>query len=191
MSFLSNTLLKYVKAKPGELLEISSYFEVKHLSKKQRLITAGELTNHLALIESGYMRMYRIEDGKETTVWIGGAGKFITSVSSFINQVPGIWNIEAITECQVHVIKRDSHFMLCDRYREWLTFENLLLSKAISALEYRTYELLTLKAEDRYQALFSKHPRLFLDIPARHIASLLSLSEETLSRLRKNHRDLS
>lgn len=191
MSFLSNTLLKYVKLQPKELQEISSHFEERPLPKKQRLITAGELTNYLALIESGYMRMYRLEDGKETTVWIGGAGKFITSVTSFIDQRPGIWTIEAITDCQLHVIKRDSHFMLCDRYREWLAFENLLLSKAVSALEYRTYELLTWKAEDRYQALFSKHPSLFLDVPAKHIASLLGLTEETLSRLRKNHRDLS
>lgn len=135
--------------------------------------------------------MYRLENGKESTAWIGSAGKFIISISSFIDHRPGIWTIEAITDCKFHVIKRDSHFKSCDRFSAWLAFENLLLSKAISALEHRTYELLNLKAEDRYHALFSKKPSLFLDIPAKYIASLLGLSEEILSRIRKNHRDLS
>lgn len=173
------------------MAEIVSCFEYRHLPKKTQWVTAGELSRQLALIETGHMRMYRLEAGKDRTTWIGGPGKFITSISSFVDHRPSIWHIETLTDCQLHIIKRDSHFRLCQQFREWLEFENLLLSKAIGALEYRNYELVKLKAEDRYQALFTKNPSLFLEIPAKYIASLLGISEETLSRIRKNHRDSS
>ncbi len=191
MSFLADTLRKFVAVQESALTEISNCFETKSLTRKTKWVRAGELSLELALIETGYLRMYRIDEGKETTVWIGGSGKFITSLSSFVDQRPSVWNIEALSDCQLHIIKRDSHFRLCAQFREWLEFENLLLTKAISALEFRNYELQKLKAEDRYLALFEKTPAIFLEVPAKYIASLLGISEETLSRLRKNHRNLS
>ncbi len=173
------------------MAEIATNFESQFLSRKTQWIKAGELAQQLALIETGHMRMYRLENGKDKTVWIGGPGKFITSISSFVDRRPGLWNIETLTDCRVHIIKRDSHFHLCKQFQEWLEFENLLLSKAIGALEYRNYELINLKATERYLSLFSKNPSLFLDVPAKYIASLLGISEETLSRLRKNNRQIS
>lgn len=191
MSFLTQTLLKHIKFKADQLVEISSVFQVRELPRKTLLVKAGELTQQLVLIETGYLRMYRLHEGKESTVWLGGAGQFVTSISSFIDQRPSLWNIEALTDSKVHAIKRDSHFNLCDRHREWLEFENLLLAKAMTGLEFRNYELMSLKAEERYKALFQKNPTLFLDVPAKYIASLLGISEETLSRLKKGDRDFS
>lgn len=191
MSFLTDTLRKYVSVPGPTLTEISNCFEPRSFPRKTSWIRAGDLTPELALIETGYLRMFRLDEGKDTTVWIGGPGKFITSLSSFVDQRPSTWNIETLTRSQLHLIKRDSHFRLCGEFREWLEFENILLSKAIAALEYRNYELQKLSAEDRYLGLFEKNPSLFLEVPAKYIASLLGISEETLSRLRKNHRNVS
>ena len=186
MSFLRKTISQNISISPQCLDEAESGFKVLELPRKQQLVRAGELTNKLALVESGYLRMYQIDQhGKENTVWIGGSGKFITSISSFVNQKPSYWTIEAVTDAKLYVIKADSHFELCKKYRDWLDFENLLLVRAISALEYRTFELASKKAEERYQAFFKRNTDLFRDIPAKYIASLLGISEETLSRLKK------
>ena len=189
MNFLSQTIQSQVKISPDILQEIVSHFERVEVPRKAKLVQAGEVAQKLACIEKGYLRMYKIDpEGNETTIWIGGPGKFITSISSFIHQKPSLWNIEALTPGEVYLIKRDSHFQLCEFYREWLDFENLLLSKALDALEFRTYELMSLKAEDRLRLLFERNPQLLLDVPAKYIASLLGITEETMSRLKKNTR---
>ena len=191
MRFLTQTLSSQIKIPEATLAQITAAFQENQLPRKTQLVAAGEIARQLVCIETGYLRMYRIDEGKETTVWIGGSGRFITSISSFVDQRPSAWSIESLTDCKIHAIKRDSHFELCERYREWLDFENLLLAKALSALEYRTFELMKLKAEARYQTFFRKHPDMFLHIPSKYIASLLGLSEETLSRLKKKDRAFS
>ena len=188
MSFVSEVIAQYVTLSPQCVTEVESKFTRVELPKKEKLVTMGDLANKLVLVEHGYLRMYNIDrNGKESTVWIGGHGKFITSISSFVNRIPSRWTIESITDSTVYVIKSDSHFELCRKYREWLDFENLLLAKAISALEYRTFELTSMKAEDRYLEFFKRNAQLFLDIPSKYIASLLGISEETLSRLKRNN----
>jgi hypothetical protein len=41
----------------------------------------------MVFIESGYLRIFNIVNGKEITYWIGNTSKFITSVSSFIFRI--------------------------------------------------------------------------------------------------------
>ena len=188
MSFLSQIITKKINISRSHLSEIESKFDLIDLPRKKSLVQAGEIANKLAVIESGYLRMFRTDNtGKETTVWIGGQGKFITSISSFIDRSASRWSIEAITSSKLHVIKVDSHFELCSKFREWLEFENLLLTRALSALEYRTFELTSMKAEERFQVFFERNADLFLNVPSKYIASMLGVSEETLSRLKKNH----
>lgn len=187
MSFLLTTINKQISLPPSLATEIESKFEEIDLPRKGLLVKAGEIANKLALIESGYLRMYSTDsNGKETTVWMGGRGKFITAISSFVDRKPSYWNVEALTDSKLHTIKVDSHFQLCHDYREWLDFENLLLTRALSALEYRTFELISMKAEMRVKAFMERNADLFLNVPSKYIASLLGISEETLSRLKKS-----
>ena len=191
MSFLSDTISSKVKADSSELTKIVSSFSRAELSRKSVITRVGEVARQLVLIESGYLRMYRVDGGKDNTLLIAGKGKFITAVGSFVNQQPSRWNIEALTDSTIHTIKRDSHFALCRQYRCWLDFENMLLSKAIDTLEFRNFELMTLKAEDRFRHLFERNPTLFLEVPSKYIASMLGISQETISRLKQKTKDFS
>ena len=191
MSFISETISSYVKAQEHELAEISSCFHRTDLKRKSIITRVGEIAKQLILIESGYLRMFRVENGKDNTLLIAGKGKFVTAISSFVHQQPSRWQIEALTDATIHLIKRDSHFRLCERHRCWLDFENMLLSKAIEALEFRNYELMNLKAEERFRLLFERNSSLFLDVPSKYIASMLGISQETISRLKQKTKGFS
>jgi len=188
LSFLSQIIEHYVSLPQAGSTEIESAFETIELSRMDLIVRAGEMANKLALIEEGYLRMFRLDrQGKETTVWIGGRGKFVTAISSFVERKPSFWNIGAITDSKIHIIKVDSHYKLCKKYSQWLDFENILLAKALSALEYRTFELMSMKAEERFQVFFQRNRDLFLNVPSKYIASMLGISEETLSRLKRKN----
>jgi len=139
----------------------------------------------MAFIESGYMRMYDIIEGKEITFWIGSRGKFITSLSSFIFETENIWNIQAITDCTLYVISRENHFELSKNQPKWVEFDNKLLAYSFALLEKNMFSQLHTTAKQRYLNLLQEEPALFLNVPLQYLASMLGITPESLSRLRK------
>ncbi len=141
----------------------------------------------MAFIESGYMRIFDIVDGKEITLWIGGNGRFVTSLSSFIFETKNNWNIQAITDCKLYIITRENHFRLNQTEPKWLEFDNILLAKSFALLERKMFSQLHTTAKQRYDSLLAEEPELFKHVPLKYIASMIGVTPESLSRLRKIH----
>lgn len=167
-----------------ELDKITERFRPRILEKGDYLLEAGKSCREMAYIESGYLRMYDVVDGDEITLWIGGEGRFITSLSSFMLEYPNYWNIQALTEARLQMIGREDHFKLLDRVPKWLEFDNLILTRAFSMLEQRLLTQLHTTARERYENLLEEDPEMFNHVPLQYIASMLGIKPETLSRLR-------
>ncbi len=161
-------------------------FEPAELSKGKFFLESGKICQQMAFIESGYLRMYDISDGKEITLWIGGSGTFITSLSSFIFQTPNFWNIQAVTDSKIYVLNRDKHFQLFKQEPKWLEFDNILLARSFALLEQRMFSHLHTTAQERLEKLLQEEPSLFNNVPLQYIASMLGITAGSLSRLRKN-----
>ena len=166
--------------------KILTNFKTKTLRKGEFLLKKGIVCREMAFIESGYLRMYDIVDGREITLWIGSAGKFITSVSSFVFQTENFWNIQAVTDCEMRTITRDDHFSLCQEQVKWLEFDNLLLAHSFALLQKNMFSQLHTTAQQRLEALLNEEPSLLNNVPLQYIASMLGITPESLSRLRKN-----
>lgn len=170
---------------PEKVMEdILSRFHPKLLHAGVNFIEPGRICRKMAYIQSGILRMYNIADGKEITLWIGSRNRFITDLSSFINQNPSRWFIETIGTSQLLTISREQHYHLVSKYHDWIEFDNRLLSNAFTLMEQRMFSHLYMSAEERYTALFNSDPELFNQVPLKHIASMLGMTPETLSRLR-------
>ncbi len=165
---------------------ILSFFKPVEISKGDFFLESGKICRQMAFIESGYMRMYDIADGKEVTLWIGSEGRFITSLSSFVFETHNIWNIQAITDCILYIIDRDDHFKLSKREPKWLEFDNLLLAHSFALLEKSMFSQLHTTAKQRFHNLMEEEPDLFHHVPLQYIASMIGIAPESLSRLRKN-----
>lgn len=187
MEKLKNCIASQVSIKNESMDHILSLFEPLEIDKGEFFLQAGKICRKMAFIESGYMRLYNIVDGKEITLWIGSEGKFITSLSSFIFETNNSWNIQAITECSLYTITRDNHFRLNKTYPEWLEFDNILLANSFALLENKMFFQLHTTAKQRYDRLMSEEPELFRYVPLQYIASMLGIAPESLSRLRKMH----
>lgn len=186
MDLLRNCISNQVNIEKKILDSILGTFKTTKLKKGGFLLESGNVCRELAFIASGYMRMFDVEDGKEVTLWIGTRGTFITSLSSFVFQSENYWNIQALTDCTLNVINREKHFDLCEKYPEWLEFDNLLLARSFALLEQRMFAHLHTTAQERFESLLKEQPDLFNHVPLQHIASMLGITPESLSRLRKN-----
>lgn len=185
---LRNDLQKCISEQvhiPAKAMEdILSRFHPQILKAGEKFIEPGRICKKMAYIQNGILRVYNIADGKEITLWIGNRNRFITDLSSFIHQKPANWFIEAIVTSQLLTISREQHYDLVSKYHEWIEFDNRLLSNAFTLIEQRMFSHLYMSAEERYMTLLNSDPELFNQVPLKHIASMLGMTPETLSRLR-------
>ncbi|TCI92188.1 Crp/Fnr family transcriptional regulator [Tenacibaculum sp. M341] len=185
MEKLKKCILSQITIDNNSMDKITSVFKPLTLHKGDFLLKAGKICRQMAFIESGYMRMYDIADGKEITLWIGSESKFITSLSSFIFQTQNNWNIQAITNCKLYTISRENHFKLNKTIPKWLEFDNILLANSFALLEKKMFSQLHTTAKQRFHHLLQTEPDLFNHVPLQYIASMLGITPESLSRLRK------
>lgn len=189
MKSLQECILEHIQINKDDLAVIGSRFEPRELKKGKYFLNSGNICREMAFIESGYMRMFDLVDGKEITPWIGSRGSFITSLSSFIFETPNQWNLQAVTDCSLLVISRKDHFELLKCLPKWMEFDNLLLATAFATLEQNMFAHLHTTAQQRFENLFQSNPAMFNHVPLQYIATMLGVTPETLSRLRNKQRD--
>lgn len=183
-SSLHICISEQINIKPDALDEILNRFHTLNLGTGEFFAEPGKICYKLAFIHSGVLRVFNYIEDREITLWIGNENRFITDLNSFIHQTPAKWYIEAITPSQLLTISRDDHLSLLESNPKWLEFDNRLLTNAYTILEERMFSHLYMTAEERYQKLMENEPSLFNRVPLKHIASMLNMTPETLSRLR-------
>ena len=185
MTTLEKNIQLYFGVPNSELNKISSFFEPLQLKKNDYFLKEGKKSDQLAFVQSGILREFFVKEDKEITKWISTQGYFVVDLAGFLFGQPARWNIQAITDCELYVISRKHYNELNTTVQKWPEIEKLFLAKCFSILEDRVVTLIALSAEDRYHHLFNFNPDLFNQVPLQYIASMLGMTPETCSRIRK------
>ena len=106
-------------------------------------------------------------------------------LSSFVFKQTARWNIQALTDCELYVIDNNDYQKIGQIIPGWNSLEKLFIAKCFTVLEDRILQHLSMSAEERYNQLFSFNKELFNQVPLQYLASMLGMTPETLSRLRK------
>lgn len=165
--------------------KVLEFYQQEALLKNDFLVKEGKYCQKLCFIKNGYFRFFTHSDKKVITHWIFGSDQLITDVASFYLQEPAKWNIQALTDSTVYTITASDFQRLRKAIPAWDAYEKLLLIKLMSALENRVYALLSMSAEERFQYLFASDSNMFNELPLQYLASMLGMTPETLSRIRK------
>lgn len=171
--------------KQSELETIGSLFKKQHIKKGDFILHSGQHCNQLSFIESGLLRIYSISDGKEVTQWISTKGYFVTDLSSLLFESPARWTIQALTDIDLFTIQREDYRRIGTLVPKWHELEKLFIAKCFTFLEDRIFSHLSMTAEERYQLFFENNKDLFNQVPLQYIASMLGMTPETFSRIRK------
>lgn len=168
-----------------ELKKISALFKPASLKKGAYFLKTGKACDKLSFIRSGLLRIFVAMEDKEVTQWISTKGYFVTDLSSLIFENPARWSIQALTDTELYTIGQDDYKMIGKLIPHWHELEKLFIAKCFTMMEDRIFSHLSMSAEERYQLFFRNNKELFNQVPLQYIASLLGMTPETLSRIRK------
>jgi CRP-like cAMP-binding protein len=170
--------------------ELRDYLSEKLMTreylKKDFLLNAGRVCNHIYFIEKGLFRCFytREDEDREVSAWFMKEGDVIASVDSFFNQTPSYENIQALEDSVVHFISWRELDFIYERFPEFNFIGRKLVEKYYVLSEQRIYSLRMKRSFDRYYWLMKNYPELIQRVPSKFIASYIGNSSETVSRIR-------
>lgn len=187
---MDNELETYIKSyfgiiKPEDIQIISSFFTLSTIKKGDYFIKPGRMSNRFSFVQSGLLRVYNSANNKEITQWIAQKGYFVVDLPSFVLSTPSRWNIQALSDTDIYSISKADYNKLVTRIPEWNKLEKLFIVSCFAMMEDRIFNHLSMTAEERYKVYFESNKELFNQIPLHYIASILGMTPETLSRIRK------
>ncbi|MBI1227136.1 MAG: cyclic nucleotide-binding domain-containing protein [Bacteroidetes bacterium] len=186
-----NTLQNWLGIPPATVEEIGSFFQKKQLKKEGFFLKTEQFADSMGFLQSGIIREYFIDHkGREVTKWIATPGYFVVDIASFLFQQPSRWNLQALTDCELLVITKDNYQRIGQVVPKWLELEKRFIAKCFAVLEDRVAAHLSLSSEERYTLFFSQNPELFNQVPLQYLASMLGMTAETFSRIRKKQQRL-
>jgi CRP-like cAMP-binding protein len=183
-------LEQYIKSYFGvmnndDLKTIISFFKLTCIKKGDYLLKSGKNCTNLSFVQSGLLRMFVTTEEKEVTQWISTKGYFTTDLSSFVFEVPSRWNIQALVDTKLYIITKEDYKRIGDLVPKWNELEKLFLVRCFIILEDRIFSHLSMTAEERYNFFYENNRELFNQVPLQYIASMLGMTPETFSRIRK------
>lgn len=185
MNSLENSIQHYFSVNANELSIIANSFNQTSLSKGRSITKKGQICKQLVFVKSGLLRVYTTQNNKEITQWICTPGTFATELSGLLFNQPSRWNIEAMIDCELFVLDESAYAEMPNKLNKWTEIEKLFIGKCFTILEDRVFSFLSMTAEQRYQMLIENHKDFLKDVPQQYLASMIGMTPETFSRLRK------
>ncbi len=182
---LQNFIRRQVGFSDSEMEVILSQFKPLLLPVGAYFADAGLVCKRIGFITQGYVRCFYDINDNEVTTMVLGKHNIITSHTSFMLQRPSKVSIEAISDCEMLTLSHDDMQQLYATVPKWERLGRLMTEQVYGYMESRVVDYLCLSAEDRYLKMLEEDGMLLKKVPLRYIASMLGITPETLSRVRK------
>ena len=168
-----------------ELELILAQFEKVEFSKNEYLIREHKIANYYYFLESGFARSYAIDtEGNDITTKFFTKNDIVIDWHSYFLKVPCKESIQATTKCVVWKIYFEN-FMKLFKIESFREVGRTRLVSNYFELKNHTVSMITDQAKDRYLNLVKHQPEVIHNVPLKHIATYLGVTDTSLSRIRK------
>lgn len=157
---------------------------VKQYPTNSSILNEGQFNRHFRFLCVGCVRFHANYDGKDVTTWIETDNQILPTYEGFSIKGRSHESIETLEACSIIEINFNDFESILNDFPIVERFARLWLEREYAnQLEFYKF-FMFMSAQEKYARLLSYIPNIELRIKAIHIASLLGISPETLSRLR-------
>ncbi|HSF55473.1 MAG TPA: Crp/Fnr family transcriptional regulator [Algoriphagus sp.] len=178
-------ILQFGSLNKQQIELISSKGKEVHFEKEEYFAEAGKVLKQVGFIIDGILRIsYYNNKGDEITKIFLEERHLLYNLKN----VPSTEYIQAITPCKLLVFSNTDWKELSDTILNWDNIILKITSKSLAQKLEKVSPLISQDATTRYLEFLQKYPNLVNRIPLSYIASYLGITQQSLSRIRKNSR---
>lgn len=157
--------------------------------KDEYLSEAGKIPRQVGFVLEGIFRFcYYNNKGEEITNYFIDENHFVTDYQNFEANMTASEYLQAVTNCKVLVFSRQDWDDLLNTIIGWDKIVVKIVQKCLIEKIDRRSPLVSEDASTRYLSFLEKFPALANRVPLSYIASYLGITQQSLSRIRKNIR---
>lgn len=176
---------------PRILVSLVPQLQIRKCKKGEALLNQGDVWNTAFFVESGLIRMHILgPDGKDYNKSFWSEGRVIFPITREMEGMPSLFSISALEESVIWHVHISELRTCLQSQKLWEPLRAELLERLLNQKQQREFDLLTLDGKARYQKFCSSEPELAARVPLAHLASYLALTDVSLSRIRRQLKEL-
>lgn len=165
---------------------ITANISERKVLKKELLLNAGEICRTNYFVVSGCLRLFFTdEQGNERTIQFAIENWWMTDYTSKDRSVPSQYCIQAVEDSVIISLDNGTSERLFATIPAFETYFRKILQRAYSASLFRIGLLYSRSKEEMFFSFQRKYPEFVQRVPQYMLASLLGMTPEYLSELRK------
>lgn len=168
---------------------IKSKATVRELRKDEYFSEAGKIPRQVGFVLEGIFRFcYYNNKGEEITDYFIDENHFVTDYQNFEANMSASEYVQAVTNSKLLVFSKNDWNDLLNTIIGWDKIVIKIVQKCLIEKIERRSPLVSEDATTRYLSFIQKFPTLANRVPLSYIASYLGITQQSLSRIRKNIR---
>ena len=180
-----NNIFKVENFNPEEIELILTQFEEINFHKNEYLIERGKVASFYYFLETGFLRSFTINtEGNDITTKFFSKNDIVIDWHSYFLKKPSKESIQALTKGKCWKISFNNFMKLftIEAFRE---VGRTRLINNYFELKHHSISIIADEAKDRYLNLLKEKPSIIQNVPLKHIATYLGITDTSLSRIRK------
>jgi CRP-like cAMP-binding protein len=158
---------------------------IKEFAKGEDMVKQGEVCNYVYFINKGFLRFYKLIDGKEISTGFIGAGEYVSAYDSFLTRQPAFETLNVLEDAELLCLSYNDMQQLYEQQPIYQLFGRKIAEQLFIWINQRTNALLLLTPEQRYERMIQNDSELLQRVPQYMLASYIGVTPEHLSRIRK------
>ena len=185
MEVFNHYLKQFPHYTPKVFEMVHPFISTQAIKAGDYFLQQGKIARSIGFIESGLLRLYYLNDGKEVTNCFCKENTITCSYGSLITQQESEIAIQAIEDSKLIVLPYAALQKLYEKDLFWQQVGRLAGENEYLTTECHNRFLRDLSATERYQQILENEKDLLQRVPLNYLATYLQITPETLSRIRK------
>lgn len=190
---IKDVLNSYFKVDDNIVADFEGKCRLVKVKKNTDLIRQGDICKDITIVKSGMMRVRHESSGIEDTILFGTSGDVYASIHSVFASKPSLYSLRAVVDSEVWVVTYEDWMELEKKYPVLTAWMRDLLLEQLYAFEKRYLRFKTKSIKELFLNFLNKDEAglptpsiktINKIVPLKYIAQYLSITPESLSRLR-------